>query len=72
MFEHLSLYGAGEVHFLIPGKTLVAIGGLLGLEWAFTQWLAMSVEAPLFFMASAPSDYRATYFMPGLSAGWRF
>jgi hypothetical protein len=70
--DQLSAYGALEAHVLFPKETVVAGAVALGLEWAFTERFALSLEAPLVFMASAPAEYRKTYFMPGLSAGWRF
>jgi hypothetical protein len=72
VFERLSLFGAAEAHLLFPGETLVAASVALGAEWAFSERFAMSAEVPLTLMASAPADYRTTYFMPGLSASWRF
>jgi hypothetical protein len=72
VFERLSVYGAAEAHLLFPGDFLLAANVALGAEWAFSERFAMSVEVPLTLMVTAPSEYETTYFMPGLSASWRF
>lgn len=71
-FERLSIYGAAEAHLIFDDELLVAAHLALGAEWAFSERFAMSVEVPLTLMASAPEEYEGTYFMPGLSASWRF
>jgi hypothetical protein len=72
VLEQLSVYAAAEAQLLFPKELFVAAHVALGVEWAFTERFAVSVEAPLTLVANAPAEYKTTYFMPGLSASWRF
>ncbi len=72
VFDQLSVYAAAEGHLLFHDETVFAIAAVPGVEWAFSSRFAVSAEIPFVFMASAPAQYRSTYFMPGVAASWRF
>jgi hypothetical protein len=70
--DRISLFAAVEATLLFPAATVFGVTPGLGVEVALSPRFALSLEAPLLLLVSAPPKYKTLYFVPSLAMGYRF